>query len=443
MDSNLLARIANPQGADPTAYVRGAQAGNALAGYDAARQGGNLLAQGDLQGANALALRYGQPDLATKFSTASGDQSKAILMQGIAEMTQAAQSPQTWEAFRQRGIAAGHDLGDFTQAQKAIAAAQASYAGVVDPSAAAGRAQQASQFVRSQAQNQSQFNQTIDKPVPVYDGQTFQRPSEAVKVGSGPVTAVDPATITKNYNLVLDPDQAARFALLPDKRRSDAAGLLTGSQVINDLPNGMRNPRRLQAIQDARMVDPTYDEVSSKAGNTFEQSKTTQQFIANANTASSTVDRLVELSNEIDRSNLTLLNNGTLAVKSATSDPTTKQYLTEYNILADELGKILGSGQGSDFAIKLGQSLIDPNASQAAVAAQGQEVKGRIVNKLGEYKRQFRQGSIQPPDTAQPQGQDRFASYFSGNDTGAAPGASSGPLKAGKYTWTPQGLVPQ
>lgn len=183
MDSNLLARIANPDGADPTAYLRGAQAGNALAGMSAAREGGNLLASGDLQGASGVALRAGQPQLATQFATASGDQSKAQMMQGLQQVTQAAQSPEAWDQFRQLGLSKGHDVGGIENAPKLIAAAQNMYAGVVDPNAAAGRAQSASQFQQSQAQQNSQFQQTLGKPVVVPPGSTFRNPATGETVG--------------------------------------------------------------------------------------------------------------------------------------------------------------------------------------------------------------------------------------------------------------------
>lgn len=237
MDSNLLARIANPQGADPTAYVRGAQAGNALAGLSAAREGGNLLAQGDLPGANALALRAGQPQLATQFSTASGDQSKAVLMQGIAEMTQAAQSPQTWEAFRQRGIAAGHDLGDFTQAQKAIAAAQASYAGVVDPSAAAGRAQQESQFGQTLDLQRQTLDLQRNAPVIVPAG------SSAITKGGGP--GGDRSTIVSS-----PPAPQAGYRNNPDGTQS----FIPGSAA--DPANRPLNEAQLRARQLYNVTEP-------------------------------------------------------------------------------------------------------------------------------------------------------------------------------------------
>lgn len=212
--------------------------------------------------------------------------------------------------------------------------------------------------------------------------------------GTGNSTPVDPTAAANKYNLILDHDQADRFSQVPDQLKPTVAGVLSGTQVISDIPGGARSPYRINVLNAAKTVDPNFDEVATKAGQTFETSKSTQQFMANARTASATVDRLVELSNKIDRGNVTVLNNGMLALKSGLSDPTTKQFLTEYNLLGDELGKILGSGQGSDFAIKLGQSLIDPTGSKESVAAQGAELKGRIVNKLGEYKAGFRQANL-------------------------------------------------
>lgn len=421
IDPSLLQPVSQPQPFNFAALQQSMLQGQAR---DTNLSAGGMAAQGNYSGAAAAALKGGNPQLAGQVFDLGNQQHVAALTQG-AQKLMGITNQSDWNQTRaQIRAAGGNDIGDFANKDKTIQ----SITDAINPVAGVQRQTQA-----------SQFEQTLNKPIAIYPGQTLIRPVSGQEVGGGASSAATPISATEiaqKYNLVLDPDQATRFAQLPDKTRSQTAATLNGSQSINDLPGGYRNPMRLDTLNAARTVDPTYDEVSSKAGNTFETSKTTQQFIANANTASQTVDRLVKLSDKIDRGNITVLNNGLLALKSGTSDPTTKQFLTEYNILGDELGKILGSGQGSDFAIKLGQSLIDPNGSKEAVGAQGAEVKGRIANKLGEYKSQFRQGRTPTVDTTAPppkQTANRFDQLFDGQGQSlptAGQGGGVGPAPA-------------
>ncbi len=200
----------------------------------------------------------------------------------------------------------------------------------------------------------------------------------------------------------MNDQQAAIFQNVPAGLKTAVAGVLNGTRplsIYSTRPSAS-GPGQSQILDQVQKVDPQFDQTAAKAGQTFETNADTQKFIANANTANNTVDTLVELSNQVDRSNFQLLNNGLLAFKHQTSDPTANEMLTTYNLLADELGKVLGSGQGSDFAIQLGQKLIDPTLGKEAVAGQGSLIKGRLANKLSEYKSQFKQGGLSAVTTA-------------------------------------------
>lgn len=207
---------------------------------------------------------------------------------------------------------------------------------------------------------------------------------------------IDTAGLSQQYNVAFNDVQAAAFSKLPEGVKRGVAGLLNGTTPITTWSTRASTSGQSQAqmIAYAQSVDPTFDATAAKAGQTFETAASTQQFIANANTADNTVQKIIDLSNKVNRSNLTLLNNGELAFKHATSDQNAANMLTTYNLLSDELGKVLGSGQGSDFAIQLGQKLIDPTLSQSALQGQANLVSNRIANKLYEYKQQFNQGTL-------------------------------------------------
>lgn len=196
---------------------------------------------------------------------------------------------------------------------------------------------------------------------------------------------------TKKYNVALTGDEVQRFNSIPENMKSSVAGLLNGSRLVSDFST--KNGLRQQIVDYAQKVDPTFNEASLAAGQSFQKSADTQKFIANANTAANTVDKVVELSDKVDRSNIKLLSNGMLALKSGTGDVNTQNFITATNLLADEVGKILGSGQGSDFAIQLGQSIISPTFSKDQIKGSANLLKDRIANKIGEYKGQFTQGT--------------------------------------------------
>lgn len=200
-----------------------------------------------------------------------------------------------------------------------------------------------------------------------------------------------PLMITKNYGVALNAEQSQAFQKIPEADKRIVAGILSGKRLVSGLTT--RNGYNQTILDYAQSVDPTFDSVSVGAGQKFQQNPETQKFIANANTASNTVDKIIELSNKVDRGSIQVLNNGVLKLKQGVSDKNATELVTLSGILADELGKILGSGQGSDFTIQLGQSLVNPNLSKEAFAAQANLLKDRIGNKLDEYNKQG-QGTV-------------------------------------------------
>jgi hypothetical protein len=134
-----------------------------------------------------------------------------------------------------------------------------------------------------------------------------------------------------------------------------------------------------------RSVIPDWTPGNAAAQYSFYKSPDTQKFIANSNTVLNTIQNIKALSAKVDRSNITLLANGQLALKRATSDPDTATFIQQAGILADEIGKILGSGQGSDFTIQLGQTLVNTGYSQDTFAKTMDLLDGRVRNKVAEY----------------------------------------------------------
>ncbi len=153
-------------------------------------------------------------------------------------------------------------------------------------------------------------------------------------------------------------------------------------------------PGLINAIQNGATAQ---DIISGKAGAGFTQSVGTQTLIANANTAikgiSDPSTGLIALSNQVPRTNVQLLNNGLLAAKAGVSDPATIAFITKANTAADEIGKVLGSGTGTDFTIQLGQSLANPSLSKEAFNTQMNTIIQSFQNKLDAYAQQGNQGT--------------------------------------------------
>lgn len=207
-----------------------------------------------------------------------------------------------------------------------------------------------------------------------------------------------PLKIANSYGVLLTPEQASKFNAIPgeDNKRT-VAGVLSGKRLISGLTTRSGYNQTIQNY--AQSVDPTFDPVATEAGQKFRLSTDTQKFVANANTASNTLDQIIALSDQVNRGNIQILNNGVLKIKQGVSDPNAVKLATLSGILADELGKILGSSQGTDFTIQLGQSLVDPSLSKEAFAAQANLLKDRIANKLSEYQTQGVQGTDTPPSS--------------------------------------------
>ena len=160
-----------------------------------------------------------------------------------------------------------------------------------------------------------------------------------------------------------------------------------------------------EATKRIQSVIPGWTPANAAAQAAFFKSPDTQKFIANSNTVLNTINDpnngLKALSSKVDRSNIVVANNGLLSLKRSTSDPDTAKFVQLSNIAADEIGKILGSGQGSDFTIQLGQTLVNPAYSQSTFNATMDNLDSRIRNKVNEF---YSQAGRTNPNAAAPSG---------------------------------------
>lgn len=140
----------------------------------------------------------------------------------------------------------------------------------------------------------------------------------------------------------------------------------------------------------AKSLGTTYPKLQEEFA--FANSVPTQTMIANSNTVINSIsdpsNGLIALSDKVPRGNVQIKNGAAIAVSQGLSDPATVNFVNKVNSTADELGKIFGSGAGSDFTTQLAQSLINPNLSQDAFKSSMQTILGSVQNKVDAYLEQ-------------------------------------------------------
>lgn len=377
MDSNLLGRIANPEVANPAqSYFTGAQQGNALAGLTAARTGGNLLASGDLQGATNAALQAGQPDVAAKLAETSGAVSKATMMQGIQQVSQAAQSPEAWDQFRKLGISKGHDVGGFENAPKIVADAQKRYADAIDPVAAAARNQQASQF--QQTLNKPTIESQID---PLTGEKTFVRvapfggQAQPVAVAGASAPAVTPAPAQAAQaagGAALAPEVEASIAKLPSAYAPVVRGILDYSVDPRSLPI----KARAALLGTAQTIDPTYNASNYPARASAIKDATSGK-MAQANNSLNTgighLDQLVDAVAGLNNGDFTPFNAAKNTIATIKGDPSVTNFKAVADRVAPEITRIWRGVGGNEADIAR-------DLTTLSTAASPQQLYGAIGN---------------------------------------------------------------
>lgn len=225
-----------------------------------------------------------------------------------------------------------------------------------------------------------------------------------------------PAAPTGSTTLPSKPQASGTVAVPPKGAVSDPFAKLSGSDLAyaqsgNPTQAKFKYPGQVDAAA-ARIqaLIPGWTPANAAAQFAFFKSPDTQKFIANSNTVLNTINDpkngIKALSNKVDRSAIVIANNGLLALNRATSDPATANFVQQANLLADEIGKILGSGTGSDFTIQLGQTLVNPSYSQSTFNATMDNLDSRVRNKISEYYSQAGQTNpnAQVTSTGTPKG---------------------------------------
>lgn len=164
-----------------------------------------------------------------------------------------------------------------------------------------------------------------------------------------------------------------------------------------------------QALNYFMGSNTNYNAAAAKAGYSFRQNAGTQTFQVNAKTALTNIDLLEQISSEMHRTNFPYANWAQLQAAAQTGDPNAAKLLSVAATLGDDVGKILGSAQGSDYTTRLGQQIFNPNYSDKQLTAVAEQMKSIINQKLDYYNQQFTQGTGASTSSASSGGQDMSA----------------------------------
>lgn len=137
-----------------------------------------------------------------------------------------------------------------------------------------------------------------------------------------------------------------------------------------------------------------FDAMTAEQQFQFGKSEKTQLIVSSARIALQTIDRAVASSNNVDRGQLSFVNNLVIGTKKATSDPKTAVFITDINSLGDEIGTVLGQGSATDFKTQLGLLIADKSLSKEAFAAAMNELAHLFKNKINTTLDQAGKGTL-------------------------------------------------
>lgn len=175
-----------------------------------------------------------------------------------------------------------------------------------------------------------------------------------------------------------------------DDIKNTLEAVRNGKQALSQLPGGM-SPMSLKGrvITMGNTLYPGMDWIKNETD--FEAVKNYTKYINSGpyqntikylDSVGPNIDRLVELSDNLDKSKYPILNKANLELMKQSGDPATAAYATAATEVADQFAKIMqggGTGNGtSDAKINQGIALFNQNYSPEQLKATATEAKGLL-----------------------------------------------------------------
>lgn len=143
-----------------------------------------------------------------------------------------------------------------------------------------------------------------------------------------------------------------------------AQAVENGLLAPSELPGYGQNSIRSQVLSQIYKDNPNFDSRQADASFAFQKSNKSQLIQASINSANYAAQKVIDLSDKVDRSDIQPINTALLQFKSKTGDANTSNFLAAVKIIGDEYGAVFGQGAATDFKAQLGLAVVDPNTSK-------------------------------------------------------------------------------
>jgi hypothetical protein len=150
----------------------------------------------------------------------------------------------------------------------------------------------------------------------------------------------------------------------PDYRAAQdlAYGKLTFQQFRAIYPSRANDGGKKAAIYDlARDMNPEFDPAQYEMGFKYASNPKTRNALVSIDQVVPNINRMVDLSNQISRTDLPSVNALLNSAKFQLGSRKVSNFRQMQKLIGDELGIALGAGGMSDMKLKLGLDIVDPN----------------------------------------------------------------------------------
>lgn len=203
---------------------------------------------------------------------------------------------------------------------------------------------------------------------------------------------IDPTTGKPVYNNIKDfkPGTAGGSSVDAPASGSisnDMQAILEGRNTMYNIRQTMgRNNQAAAYMQTLRdsiaKIDPQFDFVASDAGGKSVSTSYVQRATASINSVLPNIDKIVDLSNQVQRIGVTGVDKLLQAGQVVIGNQKVSNFHEAQKLIADEIGVALGAGTVSDMKLQLGFDVTNPNVSQEVFASNMGVVKEFVQNRL-------------------------------------------------------------
>lgn len=191
----------------------------------------------------------------------------------------------------------------------------------------------------------------------------------------------------------------------------DVKDVLEGRNTMYNIRQTMGRTNKAAAYMEQmrneiRKVDPSFDFVASDAGGKSVSTQYVQKATAAINAVLPNIDKIVNLSNDVNRFGVKYVDRILQAGNQQIGDKKVSNFHEAQKLIADEIGVALGAGSVSDMKLQLGFDVTDPSVTPEVFASNMAIVKDFINNrKAGLDSLRYKSSTVGGGQTVQSNGQ--------------------------------------